>query len=191
MSEKAFDSRSIDQPIFYKSLGELIENRVIIRDPEINPYHEKRFYGSLSDLGRELNLIESAHLILRDRLEVFQVKKEKEQNLTIDEFVRIGEERVDDFLSLLKVYNDLREKGYIVSSGFELGGDFKIYERGSIPTKSYPKYTVRVLKEENALKLSDLSSLSRATTATKTKLLMAIVTRHDLIRYYEFNHRKL
>jgi len=175
----------------YKSRGELIENRVIIRDPEKNPYLEKRFYGSLSELGRELDLIESAHLMLRDLLEVFQVKEGREQNLTIDGFVRIGEERVDDFLSLLKVYNNLRERGYIVTSGFELGGDFRVYEKGSSPTKGHPKYTVRVLKEENALKLSDLSSFSRATSATKTKLLMAIVTRHDLIRYYELNYRKL
>jgi len=174
-----------------KSRGELIENRVIIRDPEKNPYLEKRFYGSLSDLGRELNLIESTHLMLRDLLEVFQVKKGKEQKLMIDGFVRIGEERVDDFLSLLKVYTNIRKKGYIVMSGLELGGDFKIYERGSNPTKDYPKYTVSVLKEENTLKLSDLSSWIRATTATKTTLLMAIVTRHDLIRYYELNYRKL
>ncbi|GAF68243.1 unnamed protein product [marine sediment metagenome] len=186
MSEKAFDAASAR-----KSRGELIENRVIIRDPEKNLYLEKRFYGSLSELGRELNLIESTHLMLRDLLVVFQVKNGKEQNLTIDGFVKIGEERVDDFLSLLKVYINLREKGFIVMSGLELGGDFKIYERGSSPAKGYPNYTVRVLKEENALKLSDLSSWSRGTSATKTTLLMAIVTRNDLIRYYELNYRRL
>ena len=42
----------------------------------------------------------------------------------------------------LKVYSDLRVKGYVVKTALKFGGDFRVYDKGVRPGEDHAKWVV-------------------------------------------------
>ena len=157
--------------------AELSENIVIIKDKGTK-LHEKSHYGNMSEEGLQLSLIEALYLAEKERINI--LKNEKE--VPIDEMFKMI--RRDDLFSKYIVFRDLRDRGYVVKTGFKYGSEFRLYERGKSPGDGHSDFLVKVASEDYELKISDFSSYVRVAHGVNKKLLFAVVDEENDITYY-------
>ncbi len=160
--------------------GELLDDRVLIRDEAQAQRLSQRGFGVKKDGDLELSLLEALFLIDRNSLIVSAggalVDKEG--------IVRCsGNEK--DFLRRYAVYKDLRERGYVVKTGFKFGAHFRVYERGDFTDDSHSKLLVHVASEDETMGFPELSRVVRLTQSVKKRLLFAVVDHEGDITYFQ------
>ncbi|MGB9937966.1 MAG: tRNA-intron lyase [Methanobacterium sp.] len=158
--------------------SELRGNLVIITDKKGIKLHEKSHYGNLIAEGLQISLIEALYLAEKERINIF---KEGEE-VSIEEMFKII--RNEDLLTKYLVFSDLRNRGYIVKTGFKYGSEFRLYERGKSPGNGHSDYLVKVISEDYELQVSDFSSYVRVAHGVNKKLLFAVVDEENDITYY-------
>jgi tRNA-intron endonuclease len=158
--------------------AELSENVVIIKDKKGTKLHEKSHYGNMSEEGLQLSLIEALYLAENERISILKDGKE----VPLDEMFQII--RKEDLFSRYIVFRDLRNRGYIVKTGFKYGSEFRLYERGKSPGDGHSDFLVKVASEDYEIKISDFSSYVRVAHGVNKKLLFAVVDEENDITYY-------
>ncbi len=158
--------------------SEISGNVVIIKDKKGTKLHEKSHYGNMTEEGLQLSLIEAVYLAEKEKITISENGKE----LSLDElFKKI---RKEDLFSKYLVFKDLRNRGYIVKTGFKYGSEFRLYERGKSPGDGHSDYLVKVVSEDYEIKASDFSSYIRVAHGVNKKLLFAVVDEENDITYY-------
>lgn len=158
----------------------LKEDRVIVQHQHAHNLYNKRYFGNLTDEGLELSFIEALYLLEKEKIEIFDKNGE---NVTASDMYTIIREK--QIFSHYLVYKDLRIRGYIVKTGFKYGSDFRIYERGHSPGDGHSNYLVKILSEEQEIKVRDFSSYVRVAHGVRKNLLLAVVDDEYDITYYD------
>ena len=158
--------------------SELSGNLVIIREGNIAKIHEKSYYGNMTEDGLQLSIIEALYLMEKGKLEV----KLDSGDLSIENLFKIIRKQ-GSFTNYI-VYRDLRNRGYIVKTGFKYGSEFRLHERGKSPGDGHSNYLVKVANENSEFMMSDLSSYVRVAHGVNKKLLFAVVDDENDITYY-------
>ncbi|HML04927.1 MAG TPA: tRNA-intron lyase [Methanobacterium sp.] len=153
-------------------------NLVIIKDKKGVKLHEKSHYGNMVPEGLQLSLIEAVYLAEKEKITILK----KGKKLSLDEMFEIL--RKDDLFTKYLVFSDLRNRGYIVKTGFKYGSEFRLYERGKSPGNGHSDYLVKVISEDYELKVSDFSSYIRVAHGVNKKLFFAVVDEENDITYY-------
>lgn len=156
----------------------LKDNRVIVIDEHAHNLYNKRYYGNLTDLGLELSLIEALYLLKKEKIVIF----DEEHLITINKLTKLIKDK--HIYSHYLVYDDLRTRGYIIKTGFKYGSDFRIYERGHSPGDGHSSFLVKILSEEQNIKVTDFSSYVRVAHGVRKTLLLAVVDDEYDITYY-------
>ncbi len=180
-------------PKFFE--GELIENRVILWGRDKLVLFDESGYGKPQPENNpnrlELELIEATYLAERGKLRVYVKENGKKRELTLDELVKVGSEKVHQFLTQLVVYRDLRDRGYLVRAGFIYGAHFRIYERG-VKLKRGPKAphehtkaVIHCVPEEAAFSLPEMSRAVRLAQNIRATFWWAVVDKENKVTYYE------
>ncbi len=159
-------------------ISELNEDLVIIKDEKSMNLHSKSYYGNISLEGLQLSLIEALYLLEKDKITVSRDGKE----LSLDDMYRIIHDK-GLFINYL-VFRDLRNRGYIIKTGFKYGSEFRLYERGTSPGEGHSNYLVKVTSEKDHIPLKDLSSYVRVAHGVNKHLLLAVVDQENDITYY-------
>ena len=159
-------------------ISELSGDLVIVRDGNVAKIHEKSHYGNMTEDGLQLSIIEATYLLEKGKLEVKIGSKET----SIEELFQILREK-GSFTNYI-VFRDLRNRGYIVKTGFKYGSEFRLYERGKSPGEGHSNYLVKVANENSKFMMSDLSSYVRVAHGVNKKLLFAVVDDENDITYY-------
>ena len=162
--------------------SELSGNLVIVRDKKGISLHEKSYYGNIIREGLQLSLIEALYLAEKEKISILKDGKK----VSIEEMFQII--RREDLLTKYLVYKDLRNRGYIVKTGFKYGSDFRLYERGKSPGNGHSDYLVKVVSEDYGIKSSDFSSYVRVAHGVNKKLLFAVVDEENDITYLSLIH---
>jgi len=181
--------------------GELIEERVIIWKKDATNLYFDSGYGKPAPLENpnrlELDLIEATYLLEKDRLRIYEKRNGKEKYLSLQEMMKIGEERVKDFHTQYIVYSDLRNRGYLVKTGFKFGAHFRVYEKG-VKIKRGPKapfehtkFVVHAVPEEAAFSLPEMARAVRLAHNIRATFIWAVVDKENDITYYEIKRIKL
>ncbi len=155
----------------------LVEDKVLIDDePTITRLHQKGF-GKRAQGKLVLSLLEALFLLERESIKVM----EKGRECAPEDILR----RVDEgeFLLRYGVYKDLRERGYIVKTGFKFGAHFRVYERGE-NIKEHSRYLVHAVKENAVIAFPELSRAVRLAQGVKKTMIFAVVDDEDDITYY-------
>jgi len=174
--------------------GELIENRVIIWNSKAVSLYDESGYGKpipeQNPNRLELDLIEAAFLMEKKRLSVYVVENGKKKILSLDDMLRIGSERINQFHIQYVVYRDLRNRGYLVKTGYKFGAHFRVYERG-VKLKRGPKaphehtrWVVHAVQEEAAFSLPEMSRAVRLAHNIRATFVWAVVDRENDVTYY-------
>ena len=158
--------------------SELSGDLVIIREGNIAKIHEKSHYGNMTEDGLQLSIIEALYLMEKGKLDV-EIDSEE---VSIENLFKIIRKQ-GSFTNYI-VYRDLRNRGYIVKTGFKYGSEFRLYERGKSPGDGHSNYLVKVANENSQFMMSDLSSYVRVAHGVNKKLLFAVVDDENDITYY-------
>lgn len=158
--------------------GELINDLVIIKDDKALNLHSKSYYGNLNEDGLQLSLIEALYLLEKEKISVQIDGRE----ISLDEMYKVIHDK--DLFPNYLVYTDLRNRGYIIKTGFKYGSEFRLYERGTSPGEGHSNFLVKVTSEKDHIPLKDLSSYVRVAHGVNKYLLLAVVDQENDITYY-------
>lgn len=155
----------------------LVEDKIIVEDkPSIDRLHQKGFGKKVGD-KLELSLLEGLFLIERESLKILENKKE----VTREDVLKRVDEK--EFVLRYRVYKDLRERGYILKTGFKFGAHFRVYERGEFLTE-HSKYLVHAVPENYIISFPEMARAVRLTQGVKKKIMFAVVDDEGDITYY-------
>jgi tRNA-intron endonuclease len=180
--------------------GELIEERVIIWDKKASNLYYEYGYGKPVPLESperlELDLIEATYLLEKGKLKIYVKENNKKRVLDLREMMKIGESRLNQFHAQYVVYSDLRNKGYLVKTGYKFGAHFRVYEKG-VKIKRGPKapfehtkFVVHAVPEEAAFSLPEMSRAVRLAHNIRATFVWAVVDKENDVTYYEIKRLK-
>jgi len=173
-----------------KATGKLADTTVKVwDDEEADGIHNEFYYGKFVDEGYlEVSLVEALHLADREELEI----KSEGEVLARDQVRHRLSEMVEDFGQKYAVSSDLRERGYIVKTGFKFGAHFRVYPRGVNPYKDGPKedrehtkWIVQAVPENFKQHYQDMSRAVRLAQNIRAKMLWGVVDSERQTTYYE------
>ncbi len=167
--------------------GELTEQRVMISEKSKDTDElVESGYGKWLDDKLELALVEAMYLVNKDKLEVKKDKKKMKK----EDFLKYCEDNERNFHARLVVYTDLRERGFVVKTGFKFGCDFRVYERGvkikKGPKESFEhtKWVVHAIPEEFNCSFPELSRAVRLAQNIRTEMIWAVIDSESDVTYY-------
>ncbi len=174
--------------------GELLENRVVIWDPSAVSMYDENGYGKpIPDTKPdrlELEVVEALYLLEREKISVFSKKTGRKKTIKFSELMSFAVETIPQFHAQYYVYRDLRERGYLVKTGFKFGTHFRVYDRG-IKLKRGPKasnehtkWIVHAVAEEAAFSLPEFSRAVRLAHNIRATMLWAVVDKESDVTYY-------
>ena len=140
--------------------------------------HEKSLFGKIEADTLNLSLIEACYLLEKGRLDVY----EDEIKCSLDYFIDLLKNK--EIYGKYIVFRDLKDRGYVIKTGFKYGSDFRLYNRGGGPGKEHSDYLVKIIYETYEINALDFSSYVRVSHGVNKKLLLAIVDDDLDITYY-------
>lgn len=140
--------------------------------------NQKSKFGKLSEDCLELSIIEACYLMESGRLDIY----EDDEKCELDYIIGLIKEL--KIYGKYLAYRDLKNRGYIIKTGFKYGSDFRLYERGTGPGHVHSDFLVKVLYESNEINVLDFASYVRVSHGVNKKLLLAVVDDDLDVTYY-------
>ncbi|MBN2157204.1 MAG: tRNA-intron lyase [Candidatus Lokiarchaeota archaeon] len=170
----------------------LVESSIIVFDHKAATflYTGGRYFGKpigvrkpkpdeFYDRPLELSLIEGFYLLKKDKIDIYDPQRDR--SITAEELQEIADKYYDNFLSKYEIYEDLRDKGYVVRPGLKFGADFAVYKQG--PGIDHSPYLIQVLPKHANLTAIDIVRAGRLANSVKKKFIIANALNHT---YYGF-----
>ncbi len=168
--------------------GDLSNNIISIKIEENSKraisLHEKSMFGKIESDTLQLSLIEAAYLLEKNRLNIY----ENDEKLDINYFMDLLKRK--ELYNKYIVYRDLKNRGYVIKTGFKYGSEFRLYDRGRSPGNGHSDYLVKVIFENYNINALDFASYVRISHGVNKKLLLAIVDEDFDITYYNVEWTK-
>lgn len=158
------------------------DDEIIIDDPGVIGELYNLGYGVIINHKLKLETFEALYLVEKGRI----VLVDNDRVLTFEESID-SLSRIDRKLWVkYTIYSDLRNKGYIVKSGFTHDDvEFRVYERDAKPGKEPAKYLIRVLIEGDPIPMHELMNMVKDARDSRKDLVIAIIDAQGDISYYE------
>lgn len=140
--------------------------------------HEKSKFGKIESDFLHLSLIEACYLQEKGRLNIY----EDDVKCSVGYLIDLLKE--DGLYGKYVVYRDLKDRGYVIKTGFKYGTEFRLYDRGGGPGEGHSDYLVKIIFENYDIDVLDFASYVRVSHGVNKKLLLAIVDEDFDITYY-------
>jgi tRNA-intron endonuclease len=137
-------------------------------------------------------LVEALLLLKRGRIRVFKEGKQ----LDFKELFAHSAALDKRFTERYRVYEDLRERGLLVRTGYKFGCDFRVYERGvqlkkgPKSAKEHTKWIVFAVPEDYSCSFQELSRAVRLAHNIRARMLWAIVDNEGDVTYLQVTRHK-
>ncbi len=162
-------------------MAELTENKVIVSLKRKRDQLVGKGFGELIEKELILDLKEAVYLVEKEKIEVKQGRKK----FSAKNLLGLGESLEEGFYSKYLVFRDLRDRGYVVRTGFKFGFDFRVYPRGKKPGEAHTQWVVSVLSQDAQFTMPELSRMVRLSGNIHSTVLQAVVDSENDINYYE------
>jgi len=147
-----------------KIKGYLIKDKVITTNTEL---FNKFFYGSCKDGIVTLSIIEALYLMELGVLDVY----ERNKKLNKDDLRKIGLKLDPNFDRRYEVYKDLKDRGFVVKTGFKFGSDFRVYDIvRDVNDLPHSKYLVTIVDDEK-LYMYEIARAVRLAQSVRKKMI--------------------
>lgn len=134
-------------------------------------------YGSYkaADRGKlnKLDIYETVFLMSKGLLEL--------QNVTKAEVIKAATSRRKDFERMYWVYEDWRDRGYVIKTGFKFGTHFRVYFPGAKPVSeggvgewTHSKHVIHVFPKESKLLISEWARAIRVAHSVRKTFILAV-----------------
>ncbi|MEM2707475.1 MAG: tRNA-intron lyase [Candidatus Pacearchaeota archaeon] len=145
--------------------------------------YSRSFFGDKKDNFIIYTPQEVLYLLKKNKINLF----EKNKKISFNQLLKkLNEKEIDCYI----VFEDLRNRGYILKSGLKFGGDFIIYDKGKKPNKDHSDWVLVIFKRDKNINIKDFVSKIRVATSTNKKLLIALVEEKKIV-YYEVKWKKM
>lgn len=186
--------RDLEPPYVAKFVGEQI---IIFDHDQGSSLYARGFFGKpigirkpdphlAFDRELQVNFIEASYLMGKGWLDIIDARTGNQ--FTRENLRDIASKSHERFKEKSLVYDDLREKGYIVRPGLKFGADFTVYKQG--PGLDHSSFVVQVLEHENQISAMDMVRAGRLATSVKKRFVLASISSLDSkltkISYYVF-----
>lgn len=148
-------------------------------------YEKSRFGEKIRD-RIEYSWVEALYLKSKNKLELFI----KNKAINFDKAITMAKKQDKRIETKLSVFEDLRNKGYIVKTALKFGADFRIYKKGTRPGQDHALWLAYAVRESEPHTWHDFAAKNRVAHSTKKKLLMGIVDDENDVLYYEISWLK-
>ncbi len=174
----------------------IMSGRVVVLDPAVGSwlYGGGRFFGQPVGIHKpksdiftkplELSYLEAKYLLQKGMIEILNFQTGAKQ--TVQDISALAGQEYDDFESKYAIYEDLREKGYVVRPGLKFGADFGVYKHG--PGKDHSLFLVQVMKQNSSISAMQIVLAGRLATTVRKRFVIANPTARS---YYVFQWTKL
>ncbi len=166
--------------------GKVVGDRIIL-EGECSEIIEKG-YGEKHEEGYVLSLFEGLYLLEKGKIKLYD---EVGNELTFESLLKKGMSSDKLFYLKYVVFRDVRNRGYVIKTGFKFGSHFRVYPRGKKPGEAHTEYVINVIPEEKILEPSDISRMVRLSRAIRTKLVLAMVDSENDVVYYKIERINL
>lgn len=137
-------------------------------------FNEQSGYGRIEKDGRlRLDAKEALYLNARGKLEIDGY----DFNSLLAEC-----SKKPGFLRNFVVYRDIRERGYVITTGPQ---DFRIFPRGQKPGKGQSRYLMRVISERDMIDFSSIINDAKASANMRKQFILAVLDDEHELTYYE------
>ena len=140
-------------------------------------------YGSKDGDVLFLDVYEVYYLLEKEKISIIKGKK----FLTKNDFKKFSFFNYVNYL----VYKDLRNKGYLVKSGFKFGFVFRVYEKGIKIGDDHSLWLVDIFLENEKFNFKNLIGKNRVAHNSNKKMLFAIVDDDFSITYIENSWKRV
>jgi tRNA-intron endonuclease len=117
-----------------------------------------------------LDLMEGYYLVKKKKL---KVEDQEGKTIQAEKLERLCTDSYSDFQEKYRVYNLLKEGGYVVAPGIKFGTDFAVYEHG--PGIDHAPYIIQVEKTGNQITATDMVRSGRLATTVRKQFIIAVV----------------
>ncbi|MEM1569530.1 MAG: tRNA-intron lyase [Candidatus Bathyarchaeia archaeon] len=159
----------------------LAGDRIIVWNPEEGSrLYKLGFYGKPVGISKPktaefdkpliLDLLEGTYLLEKGFIRVLDQLTNLE--LTAEDVKKYGRLAIEGFDGKYLVYRDLREKGYVVTTGIKFGSDFAVYRRG--PGIDHAPYIVQVKMLNETISATEIVRSGRLATTVRKRFIVAI-----------------
>jgi len=174
----------------------ILSGRVVVLDPAVGSwlYGGGRFFGQPVGIHKprsdifskplELSFLEAKYLLRKGSIQIMDFQKH--ENLSEEDITTLASREYDDFDSKYAIYEDLRDKGYVVRPGLKFGADFGVYKHG--PGKDHSLFLVQVMKQNSTISAMQIVLAGRLATTVRKRFVIANPTARS---YYVFQWTKL
>ncbi len=188
-----FDNKEYVEPELVKIVvNTTLEEDKIIAVENSEHVYEPGYYGKQLGGRLELALVEAVLLLKRGRINVFSQGKQIDFKTLYDHASSLDKR----FPHKYRVYEDLRERGLLVRTGFKFGCDFRVYERGvqlkrgPKSAKEHTKWIVFSVPEDFTMSFAELSRSVRLAHNIRARMLWAVVDNEGDVTYYQITRHK-
>ncbi len=170
----------------------LLEEDKVIATENWEHVYEPGYYGKPLGERLELAMVEALLLLKRGRIRVFSGEKQLNFKELYDHATGMDKR----FPHKYRVYEDLRERGLLVRTGFKFGCDFRVYERGvqlkkgPKSAKEHTKWIVFCVPEDFTMSFQELSRSVRLAHNIRARMLWALVDNEGDCTYYMITRHK-
>ena len=141
--------------------------------------------GLGEDIDGRLLLSPEEALYLLEKRKSVHVVDENGNELLFPELMKFFSRKDKKFPSKYLVYRDMKDRGYVVKTGFKFGTHFRAYPRGVKPGEGHSHWLIHVADENKKVSFTELSRTVRLAQNVRKKLVFAIVDKEGDIVYYK------
>lgn len=153
-------------------IGVSLQDRVLIFNESIsNQLHQKEFFGKPFGKGLQLSLVEAVHLMQRGMLIIHH--PETDNPIAEKELLTLFSTHQPDLSLRTAVFNDLKERGLRVKTGFKFGTHFRGYTQS--PNKSHAEYLIHAVTPHFQSSWAEISRAIRLAHSVNKIFAFAIV----------------
>ncbi len=146
-----------------------LRDRAIVHDPQgAKDLYESGFYGKMLGDSLHLSLLETVYLLKRGVMVVRRAQTGRAMGLKA--LLREAKRIQPDFDLRLRVYEDLKERGIIVKTGFKYGSHFRGYEGD--PEGHHAKYLIHALPQDFRGMWPEISRAVRLAHGVRKEILL-------------------
>ena len=182
---------------------ELVENRLIVWNiSDSKKLFNSGYFGKPIGISKPkpdeidvpliLDLIEAYYLMLKLKIEIFENKKK----ITKKRMLKICQAQHYNFEKKFLVYNNFREKGYIVNPGLKFGCDFAVYRKGPNALlgngeREHAPWLVQVYDKNEKITPTKVVLTGRLAASVKKQFIIAIPSTKNKIDYVSLERMKV
>ncbi len=169
-----------------------LEGDKVVCFKNMDAVYEPGNYGKQLGERLELALVEALLLLKRGRIRVLKDGKP----VTVEELYLHACTIDQRFPHRYRVYEDLRERGLLVRTGFKFGCDYRVYERGvelkkgPKSAKEHTKWIVFCIPEDFSCSFQELSRAVRLAHNIRARMLWALVDNEGDATFYQVTRHR-